>query len=427
MDKTKKLIIAVLSVLLVLSIAAAAITSAKSSGKLSSGNYKTDDSILNDFMTQKTNRFITDYPLVQTQQKGLFYQASPDGKIEYYKYTDGAFIGVEEGVKKKTVKFECSYQKLSIDVYYLKTEVGTVGYGLFCTSQESNVKLLSYVFVRLMDCPAAFKNAAKTNYVLLVSRNPKEAYKADKSYSEMYSYNLETNTAVLIVSQRDRTVQEDGTVNEGWTIFTDSSVNSAKKHDLFASTRINDAKAEKPLYCVMTVANSRAGKKNEAATVTNCVSYEIREKDGNYFCFASTDKGFDLVKNGDKKKPLKSFEGSFSDYAVSGDWIFDKVNAELTCITTGESVSLQKNHYENLAGFAANETGDKFVFFIDEEVQALIMFDKIENSEQIIANEGWFDRGIPNFCFINADSYMFSNYDSSSESENTMADTVVNF
>ena len=425
MEKSKKIIIAVLAVLLVIGIAAVAITSSMSGKKSSSSDYKTDSDVLNEFISEKTNNFETQYPLVQTQQKNLFYEAAPDGTIKYYKFDGNTFKEVTDGVKKKTVKFECSYQKLSVDVYYLKTEAGTVGYGLFCTAQESNVKLLSYVFVRLMDCPTAFKSAAKTNYVLLVSRNAAEAYKADKSYSEMYSYNMDTNTAVLVVSQRDRTVQEDGTVNEGWTIFTDSSLNAAKKHDLFASTRINDAKAENPLYCVMTVANSRAGKKNEAATVTNCVSYEIREKDGNYFCFASTDKGFDLVKNGDKKKPLKSFEGSFSDYSVSGDWIFDKANAELTCITTGETVSLKKNNYENLAGFAANETGDKFVFFIDGETQALIMFDKIENTEQIFAKEYWFDMGTLNFCFT-GESCLFSNCDVL-DSANPNTNTVVKF
>ena len=411
MTKGKKTVIAVLAVLLVLSIAAAVLTSLKGGdGVIVKDEYDPDGKVLSEYINENTPSFESEYPLVQTQQKNLFYEMYPDGTIKYFKYDGGAFNEVTDGVKTKTVNFECSYQKLSVKLYYLKTESGTVGYGLFDSEQNSSVKLLSYVFVRLMDCPAAFKSAAKTDYVLLVSRNAEEAYRADKSYSEMYSYDMKSGTAMLVISQRDRTVQEDGTVNEGWTIFTDSSLNSAKKHDLFASTRVNDAKAEKPLYCIMTVANSRAGKKAQAATVTNCVSREIREKDGNYFCFASTKDGFDLIKNGDKKKPLKSFKGSFSDYTVSGDWIFDKANSELTCITTGETVSVEKRDYSKLTGFATDEAGNKFAFFISSKKPAIIIFDRIEKTENAMAGDSLFDIAIGNYSFINGETFMFSDY-----------------
>ena len=417
MEKSKKIILAALAAVLAVCVVITALTFGD--GFLSKITKKSDivsDKTLNDI---ESVSFMSDYPLVQTQKKDLFYEAYPDGTIKYFKFENGTFNEVTSGVSTTTISFECSYQKLNVKVYYLKTDIGTVGYGLFNSQQETNVKTLSYVFVRLMDCPAAYKELAKTEYVLLTDRNPENAYHPDRTYSDIYSFNMKSGKAMLIVSQRDRTAQEDGTVNEGWTIFTDSLINASAKRDLFASTRINDAKSDSPRYCVMTVANSRAGKKNDAATVTNCVSWQIREKGSDFYCFAATDKGFDLIKNGDKKNPLKSFDGDFSNYSVSGDWIFNISKCEVTNIFTGETVTLRYTELSSLAGFIADETGTKFVFFNGSESQAMVMCSNADGSTEIISGE-LFDAGIRNFCFIDGNHGLTSTYDDSKAAINTI-------
>lgn len=415
MEKTKKIILIILAAVLAVSVVFTALTLNDGFlAKIAKNPDVKSDITLADI---ETVSFTSDYPLVQTQKKDLFYEAYPDGTIKYFKFENNTFTEVTDGVSNVTVSFDCSYQTLKVKLYYLKTDIGTVGYGLFNSQQESNVKTLSYVFVRLMDCPAAFKDTAKTEYVLLTDRTAANAYKTDKVYSDIYSYNMKTGKAMLVVSQRDRTAQEDGTVNEGWTMLTDSSINGAVKRDLFASTRINDAKAESPRYCIMTVANSRAGKKADAATVTNCVSYQIREKDGNFFCFAATDKGFDLIKNGDKKKPLKSFDGEFSAYSVSGDWILNKATSEVTNIYTGETTSLKNAELSNFAGFIADESGTKFILFADGANQTMVMNNTADNSQQVVTDK-IFDGGICNFCFINSDYALASSYDDSGKAEN---------
>lgn len=411
MTKNQKIIISVLSVILVVGIVFAVLTSGRKIGgvNVSSGKGLSDI---------QTVSFESDYPLVQTQQKNLFYEPYPDGTIKYFRFDGGNFTEVTD-VSVKNVTLECSYQKVNIKLYYLKTDVGTVGYGLFDTEQQSNVKLFSYIFVRMMDCPAAYKTVAKADYILLTDMDATDSYKVDKTYSDMYSFDLNTGKASLVMSQRDRTVQEDGTVSEGWTIFTDSSLNSEKTKDLFASTRIHDSKTENKVYCFMNVENSKAGKRVNALTLDNSPSYEIREKDKNYFCFVNTANGFDLVKNGDKKAPLKSFEGKFNEYIVSGDWIYNPATSEFTSIITGETKPVKPIEATKLSGFSANESGTKFVLFADGEKQSMVMYDTENDSVNVISDK-LFDSGIRNFCFIDSENGMVSDYTESGKAVNVI-------
>ncbi len=408
MSKTQKITISVLSVVLVLAVAFLALTMNDGFLKVITGSLDVSSGEKLDSLAPVS--FNSDYPLVQTEQKDLFYEANPDGTFRFYKFANGGFTEVKDGVKTKNVTLTCSYQNVKVKLYYLPTEAGTVGYGLFNSQQKSDTKLFSYIFVRLMDCPEAYSKTAKTKYVLLTDMDAEDAYKPDKTYSDMYSYNMDSGKATLVVSQRDRLVQEDGTVREDWTIFTDSMLNVGKKYDLFASARTYDTKAETPVYDFLTVANSRAASKNSAATFRNSPSYIIREKDGAYYCFANTDEGFDLVKNGDKKAPLASFDGKFSDYAVNGNILLNKASLEATDITTGEKASLKKASFTELSGFISNESGTKFVLFCNGETQSMVTYDT-QNGETKIITDNIFDKGICNFCFIDDSTALFSSYD----------------
>ena len=415
MAKSKKIILAVLSALLVVSIVFLALTMndgfvGKITGSLdvSSGGKLADLSPVS---------FNSDYPLVQTEQKDVFYEAHPDGTIKFYRYTNGTFSEITEGVNKKDVQITCSYQKVKVKLHYLTTDAGTVGYGLFNSKQDSDTKLFSYIFVRMMDCPKAYSTTAKTQYVLLVDMDAEDVYKCDKTYSDMYSYDMKSGKTTLVVSQRDRLVQNNGTMREDWTIFTDSMLNVGEKFDLFASARNYDTKADTLKYDILNIKNSRSMNKNSSATMTNSPSYIVREKDGAYFAFANTDEGFDLVKNGDKKNPLKSFDGSFADYAVSGNYILSKSNLDLTDITTGETTGLKKASFTDLSGFTVNAAGNRIILFCNGEQQSMVIYDT-QNSETKIITDSIFNAGICNFCFIDDNTVLFSTYDNTNAAVN---------
>ncbi|MBR3835889.1 MAG: hypothetical protein IKJ69_03765 [Clostridia bacterium] len=414
MTKSNKIVLGVLAVVLVIAVAFTALTNSEAFlGKIT-GSIDTASGEKLESLSPVS--FSTSYPLVQTQQKDLFYEMYPDGAFRFYKFADGQFSEVS-GVKTKNVQITCSYQKVNLKLYYLSTDAGTVGYGMFNSQQKTDTKNFAYIFVRMMDCPKAYASSAKTKHILLTDMDAEDSYKAEKTYSDMYSFDLESGKASLMMSQRDRLVQEDGTMREDWTIFTDSMLNVGEKYDLFASRRNYDTKDAVEKYDMLTVANSRAAKKNSATTFVNSPSYVIREKDNAYFCFANTEKGFDLVKNGDKKNPLASFDGVFSDYTVSGNYILSKSSFGVTDITSGEKVSLKKASFTELSGFVANDSGTKFVIFCNGEQQSAVMYNT-ESGETKTVTDNIFDNGICNFCFIDNNTVFFTAYDANGAADN---------
>ena len=405
MTKKNKKILIILSAVLAVCIV---ITAISFGGKLFGGlNTDRGDSLASVTRAE----FKSDYPLVQTQQSDIFYQAYPNGQFKFYRYENDKFTE-KTGVKTAKVTVTCSYQKIEMTLYYLSvTDVGTIGYGLFNIKQKkSDVQTLSYVFARLVDCPAPYRDSARTNYILLLDMDAEDAYKPDKTYSDIYSYDMNSGTASLIISSRDRTVQEDATQSETWTVFTDTSVNCMSKYDWFASTRYHDTDADEVLYDFMSVESSRSVRKASSPECVNSPSYHIWEKDGSVYCFSDTKDGFDLVKGGDKDKPLKKFSGSFKNYSVSGHFILNPAEMEFTDIYTGETISVKKAKFDNLSGFAASQGGKSFAVFCGGEKQAMIIYNTEENSAKIISDKGIFNSGICNYCFVNNKTVVVSNY-----------------
>ena len=267
MSKKNKTVIIILSAVLAVCLVFTGLTFSDSfKGKLF-GGMDTESGAA--FSTVKEYEFKTDYPLVKTQLENVFYEPDPDGTIKYYKYRDGEFHEMS-GVKTQKVTVTCSYQEVPFTLYFLDdTDVGTICYGLFNSKQDTKVKTFSYILARVIDCPKSFKDTARTQYVMLLDMDAEDAYKENKTYSDIYSFDRKSGTATLIVSSRDRTVQEDATQNETWTVFTDASVNNMSKYDWFASTRYHDTNAEELLYDFMSVESSRSVRKSSSTVFTN--------------------------------------------------------------------------------------------------------------------------------------------------------------
>lgn len=358
--------------------------------------------------------FESEYPLVQTQKKDLFYEVHPDGTVKFYSFANGTFAPYSGKVETKKVEITCSYQDIPVKLYYTKTDEGTIGYGLFTSDQSKDVKLFSYVFVRMMTCPASFKNAARTDNIVLVDMDKDDVYKPDKTYSDIYSMDIASGKTVQLISQRDRLVQENGTFREDWVIFTDTSLNEMTKRDIFISARNHDTAAETREYDVMSIENSKAYNKNSTTTVSSVPSVNIWFDGDDFYCLANSDKGFNLIKNGDKKAPNASFEGDFTkDYMVSGDWIFSKTKSEFTNAISAESTAFKKINLDSFSGFSANSDGTKFVVFGNRNQNEMILCDKNTNEQIIVSDSNIFDTGILNFCFIDDSTVLVSTYNES--------------
>jgi hypothetical protein len=417
MNKKNKIVIIVLAVILALSATFAGLTLNKGFLKKITGSLDAGGAGTQKMSDVLLSQYDSDYPLVETQQKDLFYEAYPDGTIKFFTYASGSFTEKTD-IKTQNINFDSSNQTVKMKIYYTSTESGTVGYGLFDSKQDSNVKLYSYIFVRVADCPSAYSSYAKKDYVLFTDMDASDAYKTEKTYSDIYSLDLNTGNASIIMSNRDRTVQQDGTFRTDWVIFTDSSINSMDKSDLFASSRTHDIKADNREYDFMSVVNSRSMNKSTAATIVNSPDYHIWEKDGDSYCFVNSDNGFDLIKVSDKDSPLASFAGTFSDYAVSGEWILNKSTLDFTNVFSGESKSVKKATFTSFSGFIANPSGTKFILFCPGNTQSMIMYDTSAGTSQIVSDSDIFNSGICNFCFIDDNTFIVSSYNDANSTVN---------
>ena len=92
MTKAKKITLIVLAVVLVVTTAFFFLTKNenfvnKITGTIDTSSGATLDTLSPAFCS-------TDYPLVQTEQKDIFYEAFPDGTFKFYKFADGTFTQV---------------------------------------------------------------------------------------------------------------------------------------------------------------------------------------------------------------------------------------------------------------------------------------------------------------------------------------------
>lgn len=108
MTKKNKKIIIILSAVLAVCLVFTGLTFSKSfTGKLFGGMGTDHGEPLSSVVSTE---FKSDYPLVQTQQENIFYEAFPDGTFKYYKYADKEIVEITN-VRTKEISITCSYQK----------------------------------------------------------------------------------------------------------------------------------------------------------------------------------------------------------------------------------------------------------------------------------------------------------------------------
>lgn len=410
MSKTQKIIIAVLSVLLCAAVVFTALTFNDGfSLNLKSGKAKTDNGSVDDI-----TRFMyeSDMPLLQTENKNVFYSVNTDGTVKYYKYADGTVNEITDGVKSYSVKINCSNQKVPVRLYCLDTGSGLRGYGVFTTEQNSSVKLIPYVFVRMIPCPEAYKSAAGSKYILLTDYDSADIFSSDRTYSDMYTVNPETGKTSIVFSDRDRTVGKNGLYSDGWTVFTDSAVNSSSKNDLLASSRLHDINAETPLWDLMTVENTKATRKNGAVTAADCVSPYIYKSGNDFTCLKKTKNGFDLIKNGNKDSVLKSFTCSISDCVVSDGYVYNKSEGSFTSMADGNTFSAGALTYGGFSSFRVSDDASEALLLFNDTEDILYIYNVSSNTASVVTGEKLVNT-VGNLCFVTDSLAMLSSYDSS--------------
>ena len=83
---------------------------------------------------------------------------------------------------------------------------------------------------------------------------------------------------------------------------------------------------------------------------------------------------------------------------------------EFTDVYTGETKSVKKARFESLSGFIASPGGQNFIVFCGGNKQAMIIYKTDEDEATIVSDSDIFNSGICNYCFINNNTVLVSNY-----------------
>ncbi|MBQ8228416.1 MAG: hypothetical protein IJZ88_05320 [Clostridia bacterium] len=390
-----KVLIAVFSVLFVVSVAALALSFSMGSGNdvklplVSDGGYS-GESVEN--LGQQS--LVTKYPIVKSDFDNIYYSINPDGSVEFYEFNGGSLSKYTGEVKTILLKPACTYYKIPINIYYIEVEGKTLGYGLFTTeNSDAKVNLYSYVFAKLTDAPAVYGFEGK---MLLLSTDPDEAYSDDKTYTEIFEVNMAKKKCSTITAQRDRNADKTGRLSERWSMLTDSYLASVSKKAGMISGRIYDESTE--VYAVFDL-NKGVNK----PLVKGMYSTFLREnKNSGLVYIKKTAEGFKSVEYIAEEKTIAEFKGTVStDFIFNGDWVFDKKQNTFTNLLTGKSVEAKKLE-DGVTDFAVNSDGSKIVAVLTgEKNQALCVITSDGKTVQYIS-DNISSSDVDNLCFANS-------------------------
>ncbi|HOO26794.1 MAG TPA: hypothetical protein PKW24_09295, partial [Clostridiales bacterium] len=177
-------------------------------------------------------------PVLPSELDSIFYSIDPKtGKVDFFEYRSGTLAPYGGEVKNLRKTVTCSNRKLTTTIYYISTERGLLGYGLFTPGiGEGKADIYTYALFKLRSLPEAY---GKNGALLLVSFEEKDFWIGDRLYSEAFVISLDPSdgTAKLLTTDNGRTVGADGAFRDDWLLLTDSFVSSLGEKAYFLSGR----------------------------------------------------------------------------------------------------------------------------------------------------------------------------------------------
>lgn len=399
MKKSHKIIISVFSVLLAASIALVVLTmngtlkrKPDAVGEVVNNTYSSAD-----FAQLKSATVQTQQPIMKSDIDSVFYSVNTDGSIIFYEYKDGTLAEYNGAVKSITVTPELTYNKIPITISYIEKDGKTLGYGLFTNKNNTDVNLYSYVFAKLADAPTVYGLKGK---MLLINTNQNEAFCNEKTYTDIFDFNIANNTLSRVFSQRDRQADKTGKFTDRWHILTDGFLKSVQNKAAVISGRLYNS--DTTVYDIFDI--NRSINDPEATGIYGTFLRENSEHSG-YIYLKTTSTGFKSVNFIAAEEEIARFEGNInSDFVFSGDWVYSVKDRTFTNLVNGTKITA--TDIEAIDMFAVNADGSKFVAVANyKDSQAFFVIGS-DGSVKGYSGNNFFNSNINNICFAGNDAVL---------------------
>ncbi len=357
-DKALKIIAAVLAVATLASVAAFFLTKGEDSvsiGKTSKEAvvYSYENS---GYTKAVSVRGINGEVFLPSDIENIYFTADLKGNVAFFDYINGAFAASELPVKQVKANLSATYETIPVTVNYIEKDGKVFGVGVFTSDMDSSVKVYSYAFVKLINKPSGYG----TGYLLLADFEKENFYNADKTYSEIYNFDISGGKASTYVSNNTRLINKNGAFRDDWTMLTDDFIANLGGAKYFLSSRYYTAAEKGTRADVMILSDAY-----KPAIVAEDIlgTWFVNDANGMHY-LRKTAKGFNNVINQNKAETvLTEFEGDyFADYLQNGKWLINKKSLVVTDLMTGATKTLKDIDINGFDAVYASPDGSKFVF-----------------------------------------------------------------
>lgn len=356
------------------------------------------------------SRTPADCPLMPTDLPNVYVAANPYGQFRFYTYTDAGFVNITD-VQEKEIRVTCSHQKIPTKLYYVEQDGAKTGYGLFMTTlYEDDVRLYDYAFFHMTDMQPAY---GKTDEMLLVDFDEDDFARADKTYSEVFSLNLDSGKTELLTSENGRTVDNLARLRTDWAQMNDALLRfGAEKLYLSGRNYQLDSTRADIIYNADT-------SRTKPTWVASGLYKKYLYSDGNVLCYVKeTETGLELYSLDKDRTETKigAYEGSVDNYLFCGDWMLEKNTFSLTRVSTGESrdaamqLLASSQAFGNPRYFSVSPDGTKLVILFDGEMQqaALVRLTAAdgEKAYDLVQQKGLFTTSCDQGAWLSDDAFL---------------------
>ncbi len=410
--KKYKIIIPILSVLAVLTVAAALL--APGYFKSAFSDKPKEQTTANFTLAQSkytpmlTGTGALGFPPLQTDIPNLFYTINPaDGAVAYYEGTARGLVAYKGTVETVEITVTCSYQKIPVKLYYAKQGGKTIGYGLF-TATPAPTDVYAYAFLKLTDLPVAY---GKGGQLLLVDFDKTNFWINDKLYTEAFIVNLNNPKAEpkTLTTDNSRTVDLNGAMRSDWVLFHDNFLEGLGNKSYFLSSRAYNLDQKGLVSDILEFNKSQSSIKTIPRAVSGILGLWARVEGDNLIYLKATDKGFDCLKfDGKNEQIAKSFAGNyFEDYLQNGNHLLHKKTLVLTNLLTGGEKTLTGFPADAVMLFSVSPDGSRALAASTSagatpstSKQTLALYNLETGTPTIVTEPLIFSQSNANFCWI---------------------------
>jgi hypothetical protein len=261
-------------------------------------------------------------PYVTTGIDKIVYTADSAGNIVFYEFNGTEYVQTAE-TGTIDVNVPLSGQQIPVKVHYIEREGKIAGFGVFTSSNSTDVYIYDFMLVKITNLPAGYEQDGKL--LMLANTDIENVYSLNPIWEEAYVVSRDGSSVSRFFIENNRTLDMNGAMRSDFSTVTDKELSSTTGNIPFFSARSYDTLGAATDIYVKTP-------KGESEAVKGVLdTYAKPTDDGGFIFVKETNGGFEFVKylNGTQTTVSEFFSQYGEEYIRSGDYVLCKEDGRI--------------------------------------------------------------------------------------------------